>query len=362
MKSFITKVGSVTVRAGKWSRGTLSVAKDPNGRIATIPLWIAAGRDVLADKRFVVGALLGGAHGDESNGPELVNRVCQALDPAQMHGMLMVLPVMNPWGFAERMRMVPYDQRDLNRCYPGHSDGSFTLKVAHTILNSVVRLCDFVIDVHDAGTRIVLVPHARVHIKPPDDPSVTLGMAFGSDVVLLRQAEPGMLAGEARKQFGTNVVSLEIGGALQVSESIQERATAGVLNILKSQGLVEGQLVLPPHQHLLKSRHTCLAELSGIQTTYVQLGQVVAKGEPLYRILDPLTGKQAMRRAEGCGVVLARNLSAQIDKGAPSIAILEFSSCEASAILKTNIVHNRSDRHTVVLKSAQGWSHRSHHL
>ncbi|MFO0704426.1 MAG: succinylglutamate desuccinylase/aspartoacylase family protein [Candidatus Andersenbacteria bacterium] len=360
MKPVFAKVGGVAVRPGHWTQGKLRVARHPDGTHAYLPFWIGAGTAIRGKKTVPVGALLGGSHGNEPNGPELVNRVVSELDLKELHGILLVLPVTNPWGYAEKLRMVPIDQRDLNRSYPGHATGSFTYQVADTILQEVVQRCDFVIDAHDAGDRIVLVPHARAHLHPQDDPSQLLALSFGSDVVLLREAEPGMLAGEARSRFGTTVVSLEVGGSMQVWEHAQERAKRGVFNMLRAQGMLPGQLVLPPHQHLLRSRYTTAAALTGIQTTWVALGQVVQKGQPLYRILDPQTGRSHVHRSRICGVVLAKNLSARVDKGDPAISIVEFTSCDAEAMLKADVVRNRSDRHTVVLKSAQGWSHQSH--
>jgi len=341
--------------------GKLRVADYPDGKPAHIPLWIGAGTDVQVDKPTIIGALIGGAHGNEPNGPELVNRVVHDINPKDLHGILIVLPVMNPWGYEERHRMVPIDQRDLNRCYPGHARGSFTFRVADTIMHEVVQHAQFVIDCHDAGDRIVLVPHARAHNQPEDDASYQLALTFGSDIVLLREAEQGMLAREARASFGTTVVSLEIGGAMQVRDHIQERAKRGVFNMLRMQGLMTGSIVLPPHQHVLHARHTTAAELSGIQTNYAALGQIVEKGEPLYRIVDPQTGKAVMHRATECGVVLAQNLSARVDKGDPSISLLRFTSCDANALLKADIVRNQSGQHTVVLKSSQSLSHQRHH-
>ena len=359
MKKIPTKVGSLVIKPGRWVRGTLRVAL-LDGKPATIPLWVGAGLRARPGSRAVIGALVGGAHGNEPNGPELVNRVVAQIRPAELEGLLIVLPLMNPWGFNTRTRLVPMDQRDLNRSYPGHASGSFTMQVAHTIMETIVRQCDFVIDAHDAGDRIVLVSHARVHAEPQDDPSTTLGLAFGSDIVMQRVAEPGMLAREARTLYGTTVVSLEVGGALRVWEDMQEQAKRGVVTMLRSEGLLRGPLILPPHQHLLRDRRDIPAELSGVQTNLVRLGDVVQKGTPLYRISDPLTGELAIHRSKECGVVLAQNLSAIIDVGMPTMSILSFDTCDAEALLKTNVVHNRSDRHVVVVKGVQGWSHQKH--
>jgi predicted deacylase len=351
----IKKVGSVGVQAGRWTRGKLKVAVYPDGRNAFIPLLTAAGKE-----KGPVGLLVTGAHGNEINGPEVVERVVAELDLSKLRGTLIVLPIMNPWGFADRTRFVSIDQRDLNRSYPGHSKGSFTFQVAWTILHQVVTLADFVIDVHDAGERQIMLPHSRVHADPKYDPTRALGLSFGSDVVLVRDAEPGMLAREARAEFGTPVVSLEIGGAMRIWEDYQQRAVHGVINMLRAQGMLPGKLELPAQQLLLNKRQGSAAELTGIQTTWPSIGHIVKPGDPLYQIYNPVTGEKFVHRARTCGVVLSNNILGVVDKGDEAIAMLNFMRCGDEALTRGDIIRNRAGSSVKVVSTGLEWRHPVH--
>jgi predicted deacylase len=355
MTASIKKVGSVSVQAGRWTRGKLKVGLYPDGRNAFIPLLTAGSKT-----KGPVGLLITGAHGNEINGPEVVERVLSALDLSKLRGTLIVLPIMNPWGFAERSRFVSIDQRDLNRSYPGHRKGSFTFQVAWTIMHEVVKLADFVIDVHDAGERQIMLPHSRIHAEPKYDPTRAIGLAFGSDVVLVRDAEPGMLAREARAEFGTPVISLEIGGAMRIWEDYQQRAVHGVLNILRSQGMLPGKLEMPAQQLLLNKREGSAAELTGIQSTWPSIGHVVKPGDPLYQIYNPLTGEKFVHRARTCGVVLSNNILGRVDKGMEAIATLNFTGCGEEALTRGDIIRNRAGSNVRIVSTGLEWRHPAH--
>lgn len=304
--------------------------------------------------------LMTGAHGNEINGPESLGRLLPLLTPQHLHGTVVVLPVTNPWGFAARTRDVPVDGRDLNRSFPGSANGSFTQQVANAILEQVVSQVDALIDVHDAGTRNVQLPHTRVHLRPASDVTRSLGLAFGSDIVILRDAEPGMLAGVARERYGTPAVTVEVGGALQIWESFAERTVHGLRNVLRSLGTLTGPLELPRVQRLVRKHRGLPGERSGIQTTFVRLGEFVAPGQPLYRIYSPQDGTTVVRRARECGIVLGKNLMGHIDRGEQAIDILSFTSCGEGAEAEGTVVRNRSSRTVKTFPASLGWVHKRH--
>jgi predicted deacylase len=62
-------------------------------------------------------------HGDEVMGVEIVRRMLQSDLLENLRGTLMVVPIVNAFGFHNRSRYLP-DRRDLNRSFPGSSEGS----------------------------------------------------------------------------------------------------------------------------------------------------------------------------------------------------------------------------------------------
>ena len=124
-------------------------------------------------------------HGDEVIGVEIVRRLLRSPQLDSLRGTLLVVPIVNAYGFLAHSRYLP-DRRDLNRCFPGSTAGSLGSRLAHIFLNEVVLRCDFGIDLHSAAVHRTNLPQIRV---TPGD-AVTAGMArdFGAPVIQIGRA------------------------------------------------------------------------------------------------------------------------------------------------------------------------------
>jgi predicted deacylase len=89
-------------------------------------------------------------HGDEITGVAICRRLLAAGALAITRGTLLVVPIVNAFGFISHSRYLP-DRRDLNRSFPGSVKGSLAAQLAHLFLNEVVARSDFGIDLHSAA-------------------------------------------------------------------------------------------------------------------------------------------------------------------------------------------------------------------
>ncbi len=95
-----------------------------------------------------------GIHAAEYTGVEAAIRIGRTIDPAQVRGTVLVIPVLNRPGFYERSIYVnPEDNDNLNRLFPGKADGTWGERFAHRLLTEIVVRCDNAIDLH-AGDMI----------------------------------------------------------------------------------------------------------------------------------------------------------------------------------------------------------------
>ncbi|MFA0724879.1 succinylglutamate desuccinylase/aspartoacylase family protein, partial [Vibrio sp. 10N.222.49.E5] len=92
----------------------------------SIPIEIIHGRQ--AGPTLMVNAAI---HGDELNGVEIARQLTNAIEPNKLKGTLIVVPIVNVFGFIHKSRYLP-DRRDLNRCFPGSEKGSLTSRIAYT--------------------------------------------------------------------------------------------------------------------------------------------------------------------------------------------------------------------------------------
>ena len=120
------------------------------------------GSPISIDVKAVVGAkegptvtLIGVQHGDEYNGMEVVNRLMGGLEPSDLTGTVIGIPVSNPLAFNTGMRVTPpsvgYENLNLNRVWPGNPKGLLMERIAAAIWENAIVGSDYIIDLHEGG-------------------------------------------------------------------------------------------------------------------------------------------------------------------------------------------------------------------
>ena len=252
-------------------------------------------------------------HGDEVIGVEIVRRLLRAPQLASLRGTLLVVPIVNAFGFLNRSRYLP-DRRDLNRCFPGHLSGSLGARLAHIFLNEVVLRCNFGIDLHSAAIHRTNLPQVRVS---PDDP-VTQGMAqvFGAPVVLTSALRDGSLRAVAAER-GTPVLLYEAGEGLRFDEMAVRAGLAGILRVMRAQDMLPAKGISPARHppHVCTSSTWLRAPTGGLLRTFRAEGDHVAEGDVLATVSDPFGAEETDLTAPTKGILIGRAILPVVNEG-----------------------------------------------
>ena len=178
--------------------------------------------------------LTAGIHGDELNGIEVVRRILQEIDPSQLHGMVIGVPIVNLHGFRQASRYLP-DRRDLNRHFPGRANGSAASRIAHSFFEQVIVHCEALVDLHTGSFHRSNVPQVRADLT--DSGAFELAKAFGSGVVVHAVGEPGTLR-RAAGDVGIPAISYEAGEPMRFQPVEVEEGVRGVLELLARKGML----------------------------------------------------------------------------------------------------------------------------
>ena len=311
------KIVSCSAQPGKIVRGKLKVATF-HGKNLEIPLIVVQGHR--EGKTCFISA---GIHGDEINAIETINRFLKGLSINRVRGTIILLPLLNPWGFKQKTRYIPFDNLDLNRCF-GKSGKTVSYQIAATLMKEVITKCDYGIDLHDSGSKNILLPHPRIFKGDKSQILREMSYALGTDIILEREGLPGMMAIESFKHLNVPVLTVEIGGALLINEDFIIQGVRGINNILIYHDNLQGILDLPMQQFFLQERQGYGAPLSGILHIEVELGEAVKKEQVLARIHDPINDNQHILRSKDHGVVFSIRKDALIDKGESVLSVLHF--------------------------------------
>jgi len=222
-----------------------------------------------------------------------VIRLGASLDPRTVSGQVLCLPVMNPSAFWERAPYVsPVDNLNLNRVFPGKPKGTFSERLAHHLVEKAFRGADAYIDLHGGDLPEALVPfnlYYETGDAKVDARSRGMAEAFGAPALMVQRSEGAPVSGLAYATaalMGVPSFIAEDGGAGHYEAAIAERMLAGVENVLRSLAVLDGPVrnVPPPRRFArfawIRSRE------AGFFRAEVKVGDEVAAGQALGRLVD----------------------------------------------------------------------------
>lgn len=243
--------------------------------------------------------LTAGVHGDELIGVEIVRRVMEWLDPAKLNGTVIGVPIANPHGFRRSSRYLP-DRRDLNRYFPGRVRGSSASRIAHTLFDSVIRHCDFLVDFHTGSFYRRNVPQTRADLR---DPKVdALARRFGAPVVVHSAGQTGTLR-RAATEVGIPAITFEAGEPMRFDEADIEDGVRGVRQLLAGLDMAPGRARREEPEVFLE-RHWIRVDDGGIFRASRKLGDEVTVGAVLGTVVDPFTNDRVEITSRFAGKII----------------------------------------------------------
>ncbi|MEM9576147.1 MAG: succinylglutamate desuccinylase/aspartoacylase family protein [Pseudomonadota bacterium] len=252
-------------------------------------------------------------HGDEVIGVEIVRRLLRAPQLKNLRGTLLVVPIVNSFGFLNRSRYLP-DRRDLNRCFPGHPSGSLGARLAHIFLNEVVLRCETGIDLHSAAIHRTNLPQIR--ISPNDPKTREMAMLFGAPVVLTSPLREGSLRAEAAER-GTSVLLYEAGEGLRFDELAVRAGVAGILRVMRGLNMLPAKGIAKARAapYICEQSSWVRAPAGGLLRTFRAEGDVVEKGETLASVADPFGEVETDIEAPFAGILVGRAILPVVNEG-----------------------------------------------
>ncbi len=173
--------------------------------------------------------LLGGIHGDEINGMEIVRRLIFDQKTKPEHGTIICIPIVNVMAFLNLERKFA-DGRDLNRSFPGNKNGSLAAQVAFSISHEIIPIVDYVVDLHTGGEDKFNFPQIRYDVAHPDN--LKLAEKFNAPITFLQNKAP---VGSLRRVLnGKNipVIVFEGGKSREIDDDVVNTGVKGVLNVM----------------------------------------------------------------------------------------------------------------------------------
>jgi predicted deacylase len=232
---------------------------------------------------------------------------------AGLAGTILVLPILNMAGFRRRsIYVMPEDGRNLNRMFPGKSDGSISERLAHWLVTEVYPQADAYLDLHGGDLSEALHPFSL--FPSGSEASKALAVAFGLPVAVSAGGEGYTI--NAAGRLGVPSIIAEVSGNGIWDEAGVDQMMAGIDRVLHHLGMTAASgrplAEAPPR---IVTMWVPTATTDGLWYPRKQLGEPVATGEALGEIRDIFGTVLETVKARHGGFLLYKLSSLAVNKG-----------------------------------------------
>jgi len=300
-------VGTASAARGAKATGVMAV---PAGSDAALEITVAV---VNGARPGPVLALVAGAHGTEYASIVAVEELIENLDPADVSGTVILVPLLNTPSFEQKVPHVnPIDGKSMNRFYPGKADGTQTERALYAMTKQVVDRSDYLIDFHGGDLDEDLRPYSywvKTGKPKQDETSRRMVLAFGLGTIIISSDRPTDLAATryldaTASARGKPSITVEAGHAGTVEPGDVGALVDGTLSVMRLLKMLPGEPSMVESPVWIESIQPVTSEQTGIFYPLVERGAYVAKGMKLGYVTDYVGRRISEARAPAAGIVL----------------------------------------------------------
>jgi predicted deacylase len=311
-------VGTASAAPGQKANGYIEVpaAADPATRIPVVIVRGARPGPTLA--------IVSGAHGTEYASIIAVEKLIQKLDPANISGAVILVPLVNLASFTQKVPHVnPVDNKSMNRFYPGNPNGTQTERASYLITKEVVEKSDHLIDLHGGDIDESLRPYsywAPVGNARQDAVSKDMVLAFGLDTIIISADRPKDLNASRYLETtaslrGKASITAEAGHAGTVETDDVAALVNGSLNVMRYLKMLAGAATPVENPVWIERIDSVTGNSEGIFYPLVKRGTYVQQGMKIGYVTDWFGKTIQEATAPSSGVVLYINAVPSMKKG-----------------------------------------------
>lgn len=266
-------------------------------------------------------SIVTGTHGDELEGQyvcyEVSRRIKEHIDC--LEGIVDIYPALNPIGIDSIERGVPGFDLDMNRIFPGSTEGSMIEHAAASIVQDLSG-SDIVLDIHASNLYLTEIPQARIS-EVFQEQLVPYAEQLNLDFIWVHSAATVLEATLAHSlnSIGTPTIVVEMGIGLRLTQAYGRQLTEGIFSLMEHMGMWKGGSA-KPRRPLISTRNDDVeflnAPVSGVFIQHIEHNSFARMGDVIGEIVDPLKGKSLCEVKAPCtGLIFTLRDFPMVDEG-----------------------------------------------
>lgn len=285
----------------------INVARLPSGTVISLRVHVFR-----SEKPGPTMLVLGGVHGDEINGVEIVREsIARGFYKNLACGSVIAIPLLNIYGFINFSRDAS-EGKDINRNFPGSMKGSLASRVAAMLTKKILPLVDFGVDFHTGGSARYNYPQVRISVG--DKKAEKLAKAFGAPY-LIRKPNIAKTLRKVAHGMKIPILVYEGGESLRLDGFSIEKGLKGLYRLMQTEGMTTGKPSEIKPSIVFNKTSWVRASRSGMFRWAQQSGAKVSVGEPLGIIRDPYGEFEVKVLASREGYLIGHNNAPVVSQG-----------------------------------------------
>jgi predicted deacylase len=282
------KVGTAEAAPGVLAKGSIPGVELNTGVRVDIPVLVLNGE---GEGPTVL--LQSTQHGTEIQGIEVIRRILrEEIVPPVLKGAVVGVPVANPLAYMHHQYLSWIDNLDVGRVSAENPGGTATEVLAHALWEHAWSRADCVVNIH-CNTRPDSLIYQWIDTGNPATSGALQKMAEAYGVTTIVSHTPltdeGVpTLGRKAAQAGKPVILQELIDGRNISEPSTSAGVRGVLNILRSLGMIEGKLEKQSGFPVVEGQGRFWGILrprrGGVVEILKKTGERIGCGEPVLRV------------------------------------------------------------------------------
>ena len=266
-----------------------------------IPIMVARG-----NKDGKVLGLTAAVHGNELNGIPVIQRLFKEINPRELNGTIVGVPVINVPSLLQKKRRF-IDGKDLNHIMPGQPFGNVSEVYAWRIVHRIVKAFDYLLDLHTASNGRINSYYIRADMQ---DPIVKrMAMLQSAQIIVHNPPSDGTLRGTAAA-MGIHAITMEVGNPNRFQKGLIREGLTGIHNLLNDLGMTNGEIEEPVQDSILCSRsYWIYSDEGGILTVKPDITDIIQQGTEIANLRDIFGDPIKDYEAPETGIVIGKSVS-----------------------------------------------------
>lgn len=305
----------LSAKPGEMNQGFINILNTETNMPVTIINGSKEGKTML---------ITAGIHGCEYPCIKTAIELAKEIDPKKVSGQIIIVHLVNTQAFVKRAAaVVPEDNKNILRMFPGNKEGTISEKIAYVISNELQDKADFYLDIHGGDVQEDLLPHiyypgaAKQSVV---EASIEMAKCFNVPYYVKSNTTNGSYTSAAiRKDIPSLLI--ERGGCGLCKEEDVKAYKSDILNVLATLNILDHEITereFSPKE--IKEAIYLDALNDGCWTCFVKAGDYVKEGQELGKVTDYFGNEIDIYYAEFDGVVLYNTVAFSVTRDSSLVA------------------------------------------